>query len=184
MCSIICYRASQLASLEIVVMTFKVGLDIGYSNLKVAYGDESGEPTLVCLPAGAMKAELMPQQLSGEPVEEHLQVLVGEDRWVAGLPQTEVLSGVRNLSENYPATEQYLALARAAMLLADEDKIDHLVTGLPSHQYREASLRQQVIDRLQGVHQVAGKRKIKVEKVSVVPQPLGAYLTYVRYAGR
>jgi len=162
-----------------VQMAFKVGLDIGYSNLKVAFGEEAEEPTLKCLPAGAMKAELMPQQISGEPIDEHLKVLVGDVPWVAGLPQTDVLAGVRNLSENYPATDQYLALARAAMMLTEEDKIDHLVTGLPSHQYHLPQMRKQVIDLLQGEHKVAGKRKIRVEKVSVVPQPLGGYLTYV-----
>ncbi|NMU47205.1 plasmid stability protein StbA, partial [Vibrio parahaemolyticus] len=44
---------------------FVLGLDIGYSNLKLAYGEKGEEPKVEVLPVGAGPAELMPQQLMG-----------------------------------------------------------------------------------------------------------------------
>lgn len=44
---------------------FVLGLDIGYSNLKMAMGHKGGEARTVIMPVGAGALELMPQQLTG-----------------------------------------------------------------------------------------------------------------------
>lgn len=44
---------------------FVLGLDIGYSNLKMAMGHKGEEARTVVMPVGAGPLELMPQQLTG-----------------------------------------------------------------------------------------------------------------------
>ncbi|NMU24455.1 plasmid stability protein StbA, partial [Vibrio parahaemolyticus] len=44
---------------------FVLGLDIGYSNLKMAMGYKGEEARTVVMPVGAGPLELMPQQLTG-----------------------------------------------------------------------------------------------------------------------
>ena len=43
-----------------------LGMDIGYSNLKIAYGDSSGQPVLSNRPAGAAPSEQIGQRVMGE----------------------------------------------------------------------------------------------------------------------
>ncbi|AIJ10644.1 hypothetical protein [Edwardsiella anguillarum] len=44
---------------------FVLGLDIGYSNMKLTMGYKDDEPRTVIMPVGAGPLKLMPQQLIG-----------------------------------------------------------------------------------------------------------------------
>ncbi len=63
---------------------FVLGLDIGYSNLKLAYGEKGEEPNVEVLPVGAGPAELMPQQLMGG-ASNYILVDIDGEKWVAGV---------------------------------------------------------------------------------------------------
>ncbi|EPN8849941.1 hypothetical protein ACT4GF_004719 [Salmonella enterica subsp. enterica serovar Derby] len=63
---------------------FVLGLDIGYSNLKMAMGHKGGEARTVIMPVGAGPLELMPQQLTGG-AGTSIQVVIDGEKWVAGV---------------------------------------------------------------------------------------------------
>ena len=44
---------------------FVLGVDIGYSNLKLAIGQSGSEPKTIILPAGAGPADRMPERIGG-----------------------------------------------------------------------------------------------------------------------
>lgn len=63
---------------------FVLGLDIGYSNLKMAMGYKGEEARTVVMPVGAGPLELMPQQLTGG-AGTCIQVVIDGEKWVAGV---------------------------------------------------------------------------------------------------
>lgn len=159
---------------------FVLGCDIGYSNLKVAYGfkgNDASDTSLntKVLPVGAGPEELMPRTLSGG-VGDCIRVLINNEHWVAGVEPDRLQSWERELHEDYPSTSVYMALYYAALVISEQDVIDVLVTGLPVRHYKNIETRKALKERLEGEHKVAPKRKVLVKKVVVVPQPAGTYL--------
>ena len=59
------------------------------------------------------------------------------------------------------------------------DKIDMLVTGLPVSQYLDETRRNALANQMRGTHQLTPKRAVTVEKVKVIPQPIGGLLDYI-----
>ncbi|HIF9208507.1 TPA: ParM/StbA family protein [Photobacterium damselae] len=157
---------------------FVLGLDIGYSNLKLAYGEKGEEPKVEVLPVGAGPAELMPQQLMGGASNCILVDIDGE-KWVAGVEPDRLQGWERELHGDYPSTKSYKALFLAGLLLSGRSEIDVLVTGLPVDQFMDKSKRDALVERLTGEHQISTKRKVLVKSVVVVPQPAGAYMDVV-----
>ena len=163
---------------------FVVGLDIGYSNLKVAVGDsEQREPEFHTLPVGAGPEEYLPIDVFGTHKKgEGIVVNVDGETFVAGVEPWEfaVNGWIRELHADYSSTKTYKALFHAALLLAsqrnDQNEIDLLVTGLPVSQYFDVAFRQKLQTRLTGVHQVTPQIEIKVKDVRVIGQPLGAFM--------
>lgn len=84
--------------------------------------------------------------------------------------------GLRNHSEDYTETDQYLAQYRGALSYMDVKKIDLLVTGLPVR-YME-SKKEGLADLLRGEHPIHGGGKVEVGKVWVIEQPLGGFLDF------
>lgn len=78
---------------------FVLGLDIGYSNLKMAMGHKGGEARTVIMPVGAGPLELMPQQLTGGAGTSIQVVIDGEN----GL-QASNLIACKVGSESFMAT--------------------------------------------------------------------------------
>ena len=109
---------------------FILGLDIGYSNLKIAMGFKGGHVTTTVLPVGAGPLALMPQQLTGGEGN-CIQVVIDDEKWVAGVEPDRLQGWNRELHDDYPATKPYKALFYAALLLSEQKEIDVLVTGLP-----------------------------------------------------
>ena len=156
-----------------------VGIDIGYSNLKVAYGDSAGEPTLVSRPAGAAPSENIGQQIINMGNEEPLRVLVDGREFCAAISHDRIENWARELHKDYSSTDSYRALFNAGLLLTGMKEIDLVVTGLPTSQYFDENLREHLIKTMKGEHQVTPRKKIVVKEVKIVPQPLGGFVDYL-----
>jgi plasmid segregation protein ParM len=171
-----------------------VGIDIGYGNLKIAYG--GGEsPQTVVLPAGVGPARNLAMAVTGAADadgiypdgfrvlvksksaagdETELDMVAGVDR--SRLPGTPVVH-----HENYMETPAYAGLYYAALSLLAESsgdghvRIGEVVTGLPVDQASSPSLCNALTRRLSGVHRVTRSLKIEVDKVRVVAQPIGGF---------
>lgn len=157
-------------------MSYCLGLDIGYSNLKLVMGESDRPPRQLILPAGAGPASKLPTQLSGGEVDGAIHITLNNEPWVAGVPGNHLENWERELHPDYPATDSYRALFHAALLKTGRDHIDRLVTGLPVSQYLDFNRRDSLMESLRGVHQVNAKRQVMVEEVVVLPQPVGAYM--------
>lgn len=165
---------------------FVLGMDIGYSGLKLSMGavskdgsfDVSAEKSLV-LPIGAAPATMMPQTITGEDLEA-IKVLVGDETWVAGVEPSKLHNWQRELHEDYPSSKAYLALFYASLALSERKVIDVLVTGLPVDQFHDITRREKLVAALEGIHRISGKKEVTVKKVLVVPQPAGTYLHAIR----
>lgn len=160
---------------------FILGLDIGYSNLKMAMGFNGEDVSTMVLPVGAAPLALMPQQLTGGEGD-CIQVVIDGEKWVAGVEPDRLQGWDRELHGDYPATKPYKALFYAALLLSEQKEIDVLVTGLPVSQFMDPELREALKRRLEGEHQITLKRSVTVKSVVVVPQPAGAYMDIVNSA--
>ena len=156
----------------------KVGLDIGYSSVKVAYGT-GGMPETLRLPVGAGPAETCATTLDGKPdFGAGRIVLVNSKEWVAAVEPERLRDYVQIMDPGYPWTDEYRALYYASLDMIDAPVIDHLVTGLPVAQFRDGVSRERLTTQLQGRHYIRPDRCIKVKNVKVVPQPVGAYGSY------
>lgn len=156
-----------------------LGIDIGYSNLKLACGSHDGEPRVILRPAGAAPADRLGEQIHDTDTEDFLRVQVNGQAFVAGLSPDRTELWSRELHEDYPSTDSYRALFHAGLLLSELDRIDQLVTGLPVSQYLNPTLRTRLKTLMEGVHQVTPRRTITVASVKVVPQPVGGFVDHV-----
>lgn len=155
---------------------YVLGLDIGYSNLKIAYGDASStDPTTVLFPAGAAPVENMPHRLSGDE-QDYRVVSVNGEKWAVGVEQGRIQSRERELHSDYPKTPGYKALFYSALVSSGKEEIDLVVTGLPVSQHLDPGRRNDLAQQLVGRHQVAAKHAVDVKAVKVLPQPAGAYM--------
>ena len=74
---------------------FVLGVDIGYSNLKLAIGPSGSEPKTIILPAGAGPADRRPERIGGGDEETCLDGSVENERWAAGVPAGRLQGGER-----------------------------------------------------------------------------------------
>lgn len=155
---------------------FVVGLDIGYSNLKLVFGYRESDVTTMVLPVGAAPLSLMPQKIGGGHGSDFVQVQLGEEQWAACVHPGRIQGWERELHADYPSTNQYKALFYAALALTDTQVIDVLVTGLPVDQFKNEEAREKLKEFLTGKHKIAPQTEIEVKSVLVVPQPAGAYM--------
>lgn len=151
-----------------------MGLDIGYSNLKVAIGEPGSSPTVVLHPAGAAPVDRLPETL--RTGEAGVQVLIDGDLWAAGVSPGKFALWNRALHQDYAGSASYRALFHGALLGSEQDRVDVLVTGLPVSRWLDRLHRDTLAQTLTGTHQVTRRRAVTVESVRVIPQPLGAYL--------
>ncbi|TVQ94556.1 MAG: ParM/StbA family protein [Chromatiaceae bacterium] len=159
-----------------------VGLDIGYSNLKLAFGPRGAAPQVIVRPAGAAPAHLLAASINGAPPEQHppIEILVDDTRWIAGVEQGRLEAGwQRTLHEDYSTTQAYAALARAALILTGARRIDVLVTGLPAVQAADQARVSALQRLLTGRHFNKQSGDIQVGEVRVIAQPIGAYLDVI-----
>lgn len=158
---------------------FVLGLDIGYSNLKLAMGYKGKGLETKILPAGAGRLELMPRNMSAGLGNDFLQVTVDGEKWASGVEPSRLQGWERELHRDYKSTGVYKALFYAGLLLTEQPVIDVLVTGLPVDQANDAEQRQELVELLKGEHKITPMQEVTVKQVIVVPQPAGAYMDAV-----
>ena len=152
-----------------------IGLDVGYSNLKIAVGEAVGAPRLIVRPAGAAPMDRLGEQIGTARLQDAIVVEVDGHHWAAAVEPARFEGWQRSLHEDYAATPAYQALVKAALVLANRPVVEQLVTGLPVAQARDPRRREALRRALLGRH-VTERGTIKVGDVRIVPQPVGAFV--------
>lgn len=154
-----------------------VGMDIGYSGLKVAFGTPGKPRREKVLPVGAAPAaDLGTNFMTTEKVG--VRVLVNGTEYIAGIDPGITPGEGRGLNRGYTDTPVYRALFHAALLTTQAEHIHRLVTGLPVSVFLNKPKREKLRRALEGRHQVAPGREVFVESAVVVPQPAGTFVAY------
>ena len=162
----------------------RMGLDIGYSNLKLCYGNDIQKPTKIVLPAVAAPiSDLLDAQIQ-DPRNQNLIVLVDDqpEPWVVGT--TDVHNYVAPLHEGYTSSNAYKAMFNGTLAHTRATHIQHLVTGLPTVHWQNRQLRMNLQHRMEGEHQIAEGLKVKVDKVTIRPQPFGSLFSYLSQSSK
>jgi plasmid segregation protein ParM len=131
----LCSSDSQEVDLNIL------GIDIGYSNLKLAYGSKGASPTTLLRPAGAAPADRFSSRFDGKAQDDFLHVQVNGEPFIAGVAPDRAELWSRSLHADYASSASYQALFHAGLLLSEMEHIDILVTGLPVTQYLDEGRR-------------------------------------------
>ena len=156
-----------------------IGLDIGYSAVKLAYGRDK-LPETTTLPVGAAPIADVRGGIDGQMnLGSGQLVMVNEVEWAAGLKPSEIRHYTRVMDENYPKEPRYLALARAALATCKSKTVDCLVTGLPVAQWNKAEERAALTSLLEGRHYIRHDLVVDVKNVRVIPQPSGALTSHM-----
>ncbi|MCG7871060.1 MAG: ParM/StbA family protein [Candidatus Thiodiazotropha lotti] len=156
-----------------------LGIDIGYSNLKLAFGPAGNKPQTILRPAGAAPADRFGARFDGRAHDDFIHVTVDGEEYVAGVSADRAELWSRSLHADYCTGASYRALFQAGLLLSGMTHIDTLVTGLPVSQHFDEIRRGAVEKQMQGVHIVGPHHNVMVEKVRVIPQPVGGLLDYI-----
>ena len=160
-----------------------VGIDIGYSNLKLAYGNTDKGMRTTLRPAGAAPADRFGGRFDGKAQDDFLHVAVDGQPFIAGVSPDRAEMWERSLHADYSKTESYKALFHAGLLLSEMSEIDVLVTGLPVSQYQDEARRKLLEQQFIGKHQITQKRSVNVAQVKVIAQPIGGLFDYVNQQG-
>lgn len=156
-----------------------VGVDVGYSNLKVVAGSDPRHTPVRghgawITPSGAGPAEYENERMLGE--SDAVRVLVDGREYVAGIRHDQLSVKARVMAADYSRQDTYRALVHAALLMTNLDEIDLLVTGLPVKQWADAAERERLAQQLVGTHQVSRSRTVKVNSANVIAQPMGGFM--------
>lgn len=154
---------------------YVLGLDIGYSNLKIAHGNIGQNPKCQVLPSGAAPEDRIPQGIRIS--DQGICVTLGQDLWRVGLSHAYFDQWVRSLHTDYTQTLAYGALYYGAMAMTGKSEIDKVITGLPVSLWGDKKHAEALVSRLCGTHRIHEGKEITVHSVEVIPQPLGAFLS-------
>ena len=156
---------------------YGVGLDIGYSQIKVVVGDvDHEEPQTLVRPAVAGPAALLSNRFLRDDAPGGISVLVQGAPWVACCERGLLQGAMRELHADYTATDNYRALFYAALCLTGRSVIDSVVTGLPVSHYQVPAHRKRLEDFMTQDHLVAPGHRVKILRTQVLPQPAGAFV--------
>lgn len=157
-------------------------VDTGYGNTKFSLCDSSS--------ADGIKADLFPSLAPPySPVATGMEQFTSRDTKVieVGTRLVEVGKDVRlamstrsgrTLHKDFSTTDTYMALTRGAMAYMNLDRIDLLVVGLP---VQAVSSRQEaLVERLKGNHPMPNGKKLWVQSVQVLAQPIGGFMDYAQ----
>jgi plasmid segregation protein ParM len=158
-------------------------VDVGYGNTKYTVGHLPMDGALdgIC--------ELFPS-LTPSALHTNFSAALGQERdtvrisldgetYEVGKEVRLLLGGGshdRTLDENFCLSKRYLALVLGSLAYMRVDTVDCLVLGLPLTTYE--SKRRLLEEFVQGEHEIGGK-PISIQKVTVVPQPMGGFYDYV-----
>lgn len=158
-----------------------VVLDIGYSNMTAMHGQADGRISEFTVPATAIRKE--PEQyseiLSSMGKKKNTEVVVNGEPWVVGVEPFRVGKGKRELNSGFTKTDAFKAMYFGCLTETKADVIDLLVTGLPVEQALDKTACNQLVKSLTGRHKINRKRSVQVNKVVVLPQPVGGFIDYL-----
>ena len=178
-------------------MDILVGIDIGYSNLKVVYGSaKNGQVERKMFPATACNAKMISRSLIGGvsnepdviyvPAEISSESLLGggadHEEYVVGEKATIIQGFSRELNANYPLTKSWLAMYRKALSVTGASEVSLVVLGLPVNQYNNEDLKAKMKLRCEGRHQINSKKEVYVEEVRIIPQSAGPWFDFISQA--
>lgn len=164
-------------------MSFVLGMDIGYSNLKLTMGESGTKPDEILMPAGAGPSSKLLREFaiddSKNNKEKNCYVNINGSEWVGGVSMSSLEGVERDLHADYPSTDKYKALFYTSLLKTGRTHIDKIVTGLPVDQFKDFEKRESLVSKLKGDrggHQINGSTFVTVGSVVVLPQPMGAWM--------
>ncbi|BCZ85201.1 ParM/StbA family protein [Paraburkholderia terrae] len=107
-----------------------------------------------------------------------IEIPVGDSTFVVDTASDSIAGSriARAETDNFPLEEEYVALVLASLAKLRARNVRRLVLGLPLHNMRHAGF---VKQRFEGRHDLGEHGSCTVERVAVIPQPLGA-LAYLR----
>lgn len=156
-------------------------VDVGYGNTKFTVGMLDGGLDSIC----DFFPSLTPMALHNDfsraigRQRDTLKIEIAGETYECGKDVRLALGGGshdRVLDEDFCLSNRYLALVRAALGYMSLDEIDCLVLGLPLTTY--GAKRRLLEQFIAGEHRV-GNKTVTINKVSVVPQPMGGFYDYV-----
>lgn len=160
---------------------FILGLDVGYSNLKLSFGMQGSVPATMVFPSGAVPLSSLEPGVSITSLE-GIQVDVDGDPYVCCVSPDRLESWTRVLHEDLPKSKVYKALFMAALSVVNQAEIDCLVVGVPVDQYFDNDNRQALKIALGGIHRNKDSDCL-VKEVVIVPQPIGGYMELLATGG-
>jgi plasmid segregation protein ParM len=155
-------------------------VDVGYGNTKYAYRAASGTiaadmfPSLAPLSASRSLSGYGDSVLASRKVA---TIVIDEIEYEVG-PDVALTAAYGNtgraLSNDFVLSDNYAALLAGAMHFAGVTHIERLVLGLPVHNMQKYSdaLKQRFTGDLE-----FGVARVRVDKVVVIPQPLGSLVS-------
>jgi len=155
-------------------------VDVGYGNTKYAYRAASGTVATGMFPSLAPLAASRSLSGYGENVLASRKVAIisveGVEYEVG--PDVSLTAAYGNtgraLSNDFVLSDNYAALLAAAMHFSGVTHIERLVLGLPVHNMQRFSTA--LKERFAGEID-AGSHRVTIEKVVVIPQPLGSLVS-------
>lgn len=160
-------------------------IDVGYGNTKYVASRSEQQIRCEMFPSLAPLASHL-KLTSGMPVSDVRDTVTVEVEGVRyevgpGAALNLKAHNVRILHGDYTNTQEYLALARAALSYMQLPHVDLLVVGLPVGLRNTRA--QTVAQRLKGVHVLADGREVDVRHGWTLAQPLGGFLDYAMGRG-
>lgn len=156
----------------------RIGLDIGYSSVKLVYGTKMS-PEVVRLPIGAAPMDQCVVDHNGASATgAGHEVFINNEQWIAGISPVKLEGFNSVMDDDYPTTDQYRALFYAALSEVGATEIDALVTGLPVDHFRDTRVRDSLLKLMKGRHYIRKDLTVDVKNVQIIPQPAGAFGAY------
>ncbi|HGO6128560.1 TPA: PRTRC system protein D [Burkholderia cepacia] len=156
-------------------------VDVGYGNTKFTVGALNQGLNEICDMFPSLTPTALQNNFSHAIGQERDTVKISLDgeTYEVGKEVRLALGGGshdRVLDENFCLSNRYLALVRASLAYMKVDDIACLVLGLPLTTYE--AKRRQLEEFVCGQH-TFGEKTVTIQKVTVVPQPMGGFYDYV-----
>lgn len=161
-----------------------VAIELGFGTCSICTGerDKKNELLVKTYPSIVAQVDSALDYSSGLSQRDTVRVDVGKMRFEVG-PDAHLAAGsksTRILNNQYIDSPEYKALFLGGLVFAGVQHIDLLVLGVPvTSIHRAADLKAMA----QGAHKISGKEYF-VERVWVIVQPLGGFLSYANAVGQ
>lgn len=158
-------------------------IDLGYGFTKFTITKPSGEiktnsfPSIV-VPAGnkSLGGGFLNERDTIEVIHNGVVYEVGKDVGLCADAYSH-----RVLNKGYIQTNDYAALMKGALKMMGHDTINTLILGAPVSSYDE--VKEILISSWKGEIQLDEKKSVRINKVKVLPQPVGGFAYYGAMAG-